>query len=105
MKSGFADMAQSVSTSPESPNVLWKSKTVLLFGSTLLTCLALKPVGGIARFQTLCNHYRSDEKYQSQPSLITLFSGDAFNPSLESSVTKGVAVSRVPKTIEVLADY
>ena len=49
-----------------------------------------EPVGGIARFQTLCESYRSSNaKYASQPELITFFSGDAFNPSLESSVTKG----------------
>lgn len=42
-----------------------------------------EPVGGLARFMTLVNEYRK------QPSLLTLFSGDAFNPSLESSVTKG----------------
>jgi 5'-nucleotidase len=46
-------------------------------------------VGGIARFQTLCNHYARDEKFAGQSELLTLFSGDAFNPSLESSVTKG----------------
>jgi 5'-nucleotidase len=48
-----------------------------------------EPVGGVARFQTVCNHYRDDESYSEQPRLLTLFSGDAFNPSLESSVTKG----------------
>ncbi|EME82924.1 uncharacterized protein MYCFIDRAFT_153650 [Pseudocercospora fijiensis CIRAD86] len=51
-----------------------------------------EPVGGIARFQTLCNSYRSsipDSKYAGQSDLLTFFSGDAFNPSLESSVTKG----------------
>lgn len=47
------------------------------------------PVGGVTRFQSLCNHYRQDPKYQDQPQLITLFSGDGFGPSLESSVTKG----------------
>lgn len=47
------------------------------------------PVGGIARFQTLCDHYRNDEQFDGQPELLTFFSGDAFNPSLESSVTKG----------------
>jgi 5'-nucleotidase len=50
---------------------------------------SLEPVGGIARFQTLCNHYAKDEKFKGQSDLLTLFSGDAFNPSLESSVTKG----------------
>jgi 5'-nucleotidase len=43
-----------------------------------------EPVGGISRFQTLCNQYK-----EGSPTLLTLFSGDAFNPSLESSVTKG----------------
>ncbi len=37
----------------------------------------------------MANHYRSDPQYGDQPGLLTLFSGDAYNPSLESSVTKG----------------
>ncbi|EXJ83858.1 hypothetical protein A1O1_07486 [Capronia coronata CBS 617.96] len=48
-----------------------------------------EPVGGIARFQTVCNYYRNDGRFSGQPNLVTIFSGDAFNPSLESSVTKG----------------
>ncbi|KAI0389855.1 Metallo-dependent phosphatase-like protein [Xylariaceae sp. FL0594] len=48
-----------------------------------------EPVGGVARFVNLINHYRDDAKYEGQPELLTFFSGDAFNPSLESSVTKG----------------
>ena len=48
-----------------------------------------EPVGGIARFMTLIKEYREDGKFQGQPELISLFSGDAWNPSLESSVTKG----------------
>ena len=48
-----------------------------------------EPVGGIARFQAIVNHYRSSPQYADQPDLLTFFSGDAFNPSLESSVTKG----------------
>ncbi|KPI40539.1 Mannosylglucosyl-3-phosphoglycerate phosphatase [Cyphellophora attinorum] len=48
-----------------------------------------EPVGGIARFQTVCKQYRDDAAFSGQPGLLTLFSGDAFNPSLESSVTKG----------------
>ncbi|KAI0018699.1 Metallo-dependent phosphatase [Xylariomycetidae sp. FL0641] len=48
-----------------------------------------EPVGGAARFQTLINHYREGDQFQGQPNLLTFFSGDAFNPSLESSVTKG----------------
>lgn len=48
-----------------------------------------EPVGGAARFITLMEHYRHGEQFQGQSDLITFFSGDAFNPSLESSITKG----------------
>ena len=48
-----------------------------------------EPVGGIARFKTVCNEYREDARFSGQSNLLTFFSGDAFNPSLESSVTKG----------------
>ncbi|KDN69183.1 putative 5'-nucleotidase domain-containing protein [Colletotrichum sublineola] len=48
-----------------------------------------EPVGGVARFVTVVNEYRGHERFQGQPELVTLFSGDVFNPSLESSVTKG----------------
>lgn len=50
---------------------------------------SMEPVGGLARFIQLCNEYRDGKQYEGQSGLITLFSGDAFNPSLESSVTKG----------------
>ena len=46
-------------------------------------------MGGIARFKTVCNEYQEDARFKDQPELLTFFSGDAFNPSLESSVTKG----------------
>ncbi|KAK9414502.1 putative Flagellar associated protein [Seiridium unicorne] len=48
-----------------------------------------EPVGGAARFMTLVNYYREDPKWKGQSGLVTLFSGDAYNPSLESSITKG----------------
>ncbi|XWW98742.1 hypothetical protein V2A60_006744 [Cordyceps javanica] len=48
-----------------------------------------EPVGGFPRFMTVCKEYRNGSQFAGQPELITLFSGDAFNPSLESSVTKG----------------
>ncbi|KAL8847925.1 MAG: hypothetical protein Q9221_007057 [Calogaya cf. arnoldii] len=54
-----------------------------------IECGSAEPVGGIARFQTLRNFYADDARYKGQSELITLFSGDAYNPSLESSVTKG----------------
>ncbi|OJD16565.1 hypothetical protein AJ78_03256 [Emergomyces pasteurianus Ep9510] len=48
-----------------------------------------EPIGGTPRFQTLVNYYRNNPRFAGQPPLLTFFSGDAFNPSLESSVTKG----------------
>lgn len=48
-----------------------------------------EPVGGVSRFQTVVNGYRNGQVYKGQPELLTLFSGDAFNPSTESSITKG----------------
>ncbi|KAL2817500.1 Metallo-dependent phosphatase-like protein [Aspergillus cavernicola] len=48
-----------------------------------------EPVGGAPRFQSVVNHYRSHSSYDGQPAPLTFFSGDAFNPSLESTVTKG----------------
>ena len=48
-----------------------------------------EPVGGVARFKTLSNYYQYDNRFRNQADLLTFFSGDAFNPSLESSITKG----------------
>ncbi|KAL4865389.1 hypothetical protein BDV12DRAFT_188176 [Aspergillus spectabilis] len=48
-----------------------------------------EPVGGAPRFQSVINHYRSHSSFEGQPAPLTFFSGDAFNPSLESTVTKG----------------
>lgn len=48
-----------------------------------------EPKGGAARFKTLCDYYRNDSQFQDAPKPLTFFSGDAFNPSSESSVTKG----------------
>jgi 5'-nucleotidase len=46
------------------------------------------PVGGAARFVTVINEYRDKARYAGQPDLLILFSGDAFNPSIESTITK-----------------
>lgn len=35
------------------------------------------------------NDYRSAPRYNGLPELLTFFSGDVFNPSLESTITKG----------------
>ncbi|KAG9596898.1 Metallo-dependent phosphatase, partial [Aureobasidium melanogenum] len=61
------------------------------------------PIGGVTRFQSLCNHYRHDSKYHGQPELITLFSGDGFGPSLESSVTKGAHMVPILNNVPVAA--
>ncbi|KAH8596773.1 5'-nucleotidase [Bisporella sp. PMI_857] len=58
-----------------------------------------EPVGGIARFKTLTNEYQNAERFEGQPGLLTFFSGDAFNPSLESSVTKGSHMVPILNTI------
>ncbi len=52
-----------------------------------------EPVGGVARFVSVCKEYQESERFRGQPKLVTLFSGDVFNPSLESSVTKGLRPS------------
>lgn len=54
-----------------------------------IDAFSAEPVGGIARFQSLVNHYRNNAKFKDQPKLLNFFSGDAFNPSTESSITKG----------------
>lgn len=48
-----------------------------------------EPVGGLSRFVTLCKEYQEGKQFEGQPKILNFFSGDAFNPSLESSVTKG----------------
>ncbi|KAM0247411.1 hypothetical protein ACHAP5_004050 [Fusarium lateritium] len=48
-----------------------------------------EPVGGLPRFIKVCREYQEGEQYKDQPKALTLFSGDVFNPSLESTVTKG----------------
>ncbi|KAJ9326865.1 hypothetical protein DTO027B5_4691 [Paecilomyces variotii] len=48
-----------------------------------------EPAGGVARFQSVVNFYRSDPRFTGQPDILTFFSGDALNPCLESTVTKG----------------
>ncbi|KAK0642155.1 Metallo-dependent phosphatase-like protein [Cercophora newfieldiana] len=58
-----------------------------------------EPVGGVARFVSLCKEYREGERFAGQPKLVTVFSGDVFNPSLESSVTKGSHMVALLNTI------
>ena len=48
-----------------------------------------EPAGGIGRFMTVVREYRDGERFAGQPELIPMFSGDSFNPSVESTVTKG----------------
>lgn len=62
----------------------WRSHT-----NTPIRAGSAEPAGGAARFQSVVNFYRSDPRFAGQPGLLTFFSGDVFNPSLESTVTKG----------------
>ncbi|KAG5915964.1 hypothetical protein E4U42_007861 [Claviceps africana] len=59
-----------------------------------------EPVGGLARFITMCKEYQEGKPFEGQPKILTLFSGDAFNPSLESSVTKGLHMVPVLNAIK-----
>lgn len=65
----------------------------MLFPSmrTILTARSgsAEPVGGVPRFQSVINYYHYNPRFAGLPSVLTFFSGDVFNPSLESSVTKG----------------
>lgn len=61
-----------------------------------LDASSAEPVGGIARFVSVCKEYREAERFTGQPGLVTLFSGDVFNPSLESSITKGQLAGTKP---------
>merc|ERR1712007_368997 len=48
-----------------------------------------EPVGGVARFVTKVRQLRAESLVRGEPEAVTLFSGDVFNPSLTSTVTKG----------------
>lgn len=48
-----------------------------------------EPVGGIARFVTRVRELKQEAVSRGEPEAMCLFSGDAFNPSLTSTVTKG----------------
>jgi len=48
-----------------------------------------EPVGGIARFVTRMRDLKAEAVARGEPEAICLFSGDAFNPSLTSTVTMG----------------
>ncbi|CAM1510862.1 Fc.00g083750.m01.CDS01 [Cosmosporella sp. VM-42] len=64
--------------------------------------MSAEPVGGLPRFITLCREYQEGKQYEGQSKLLTLFSGDVFNPSLESTVTKGQHM--VPVLNEIRTD-
>ncbi|KAK5175770.1 uncharacterized protein LTR77_000910 [Saxophila tyrrhenica] len=67
------------------------------------------PVGGIPRFRTICQYYQHGAPFKGLPDVMTLFSGDAFNPSLESSVTKGKhmvpALNALETTVACLGNH
>lgn len=53
-----------------------------------LICSERDPAGGAARFVSVIDEYRDKERYAGRADLLVLFSGDVFNPSIESTVTK-----------------
>ncbi|KAL9010180.1 MAG: hypothetical protein Q9173_004861 [Seirophora scorigena] len=86
----FVDATSSVTYTSDPPPAAPPELRLLHFNDVYhIECGSAEPVGGIARFQTVRNFYADDSRFRGQPELVTLFSGDAFNPSLESSVTKG----------------
>jgi 2',3'-cyclic-nucleotide 2'-phosphodiesterase (5'-nucleotidase family) len=56
--------------------------------------------GGAAQFATVLKQERATLNAQDQGH-ITLFSGDAFNPSLESAISKGKHMLPVLKSLEI----
>ncbi|KAL8723002.1 MAG: hypothetical protein Q9225_000618 [Loekoesia sp. 1 TL-2023] len=88
--SDFAYESSSLTFSPDPAPATPPDLRLLHFNDVYhIECGSAEPVGGVARFQTLRNFYVEDARFKDQPELLVLFSGDAFNPSLESSVTKG----------------
>lgn len=51
--------------------------------------------------KTVCDYYRNDDRFKDSPYPLTFFSGDAFNPSKESTVTKGSHMPPVLNGIEI----
>lgn len=49
-----------------------------------------EPVGGASRFVSKINQLLTESTAQDKP--MVLFSGDAFNPSLEGTITRGAHV-------------
>ncbi|KAK0736304.1 Metallo-dependent phosphatase-like protein [Apiosordaria backusii] len=62
-----------------------------------------EPAGGASRFMTVVKEYHSPSSGQPLPDLVPLFSGDVFNPSLESSITKGSHMVPILNSIGTLA--
>ncbi|KAL8996366.1 MAG: hypothetical protein Q9188_006587, partial [Gyalolechia gomerana] len=86
----FAKLSSSLTFSPEHLPSTPPDLRLLHFNDVYhIECGSAEPVGGIDRFQTLRDFYAEDVRFKGQSELTVLFSGDAFNPSLESSVTKG----------------
>lgn len=49
----------------------------------------------------MCDYYRDDATFKDSPRPLTLFSGDALNPSSESSITKGSHMIPVLNELEI----
>jgi len=81
-------MSRQVSKSPDGARP--KVVTILHFNDVYnVEPRKKEPVGGIARFVTKMRELKEDSVKRGEPEAVCLFSGDAFNPSLTSTVTKG----------------
>lgn len=88
--SSSVDILPQVSVHPPHSSVSLPDLRILHFNDVYnVEGAAKEPVGGISRFQSRVNHYRDGEDFCGQPELLTFFSGDGYNPSLESVFTKG----------------
>eukprot|EP00930_Biecheleria_cincta_P053304 TRINITY_DN3872_c0_g3_i1.p1 TRINITY_DN3872_c0_g3~~TRINITY_DN3872_c0_g3_i1.p1 ORF type:complete len:1558 (+),score=276.45 TRINITY_DN3872_c0_g3_i1:65-4738(+) len=60
-----------------------------------------EPCGGASRFVTRIQELRHEAKARGEPDALCVFGGDAFNPSMVSSVTKGAHMVPVLNNIGV----
>merc|ERR1740121_2758497 len=78
-------------TSPSQSGERPKAITILHFNDVYnMEARQINPVGGLARFVTRIKQLREEAVLRGEPEAIVLFSGDAYNPSITSTTTRGV---------------
>lgn len=77
-------------SSPSRTGRLPKAMTILHFNDVYnVEPRNKEPVGGIARFVTRVQELRQEAVARGEEEAVVLFSGDAFNPSITSTTTRG----------------